>query len=104
MSRRLIRLPEVLSISGISRSEVYRLAGMEPPEFPKPIPVGARASAWVVDEVEEWVRKRIAAREDFASARAAIAQRLVEARLAKRTAQKKRRRVGARSRVRQAAA
>ena len=41
---RLIRLPQVESLTGLRRAHIYGLArrGL----FPKPIKIGARASAW----------------------------------------------------------
>jgi prophage regulatory protein len=60
-TKRLIRLPEVRRTVALSRSEIYRLVALK--RFPPPIPLtGGRAVAWDVDEIQEWVRSRIAAR------------------------------------------
>lgn len=56
---RLIRLPEVMHITGLSRASVYRLA--EAGTFPRPRKIGARASAWSSAEVDGWVAARLAA-------------------------------------------
>ena len=81
--QRLIRLPEVMQLTGLCRSEIYRLASLNPPEFPKPCPLGERSSAWVLQEVEQFVSGRIAAREQEARERRAFGQRLAAARASK---------------------
>ncbi|MCE2541050.1 MAG: AlpA family transcriptional regulator [Acidobacteria bacterium] len=55
-TRRLLRLPAVLEKTGLRRSVLYAL--MTPGEFPRPLRIGARAVAWLEDEVDEWIRKR----------------------------------------------
>ena len=55
-TRRLLRLPAVLERTGLGRSALYVL--MKAREFPRPLRIGARAVAWLEDEVEEWIRKR----------------------------------------------
>jgi prophage regulatory protein len=32
-------------------------------EFPTPVPIGARAVAWVEEEIDSWISQRIAARK-----------------------------------------
>ena len=51
---RLIRLPEVIAQTGLNRNSVYQID-----DFPRPLKVGTRASAWVQSEVQEWIQKRI---------------------------------------------
>ena len=51
---RLLRLPEVISQTGLNRNSIYQIE-----DFPKPIKIGARATAWVQSEVQEWIKKRI---------------------------------------------
>lgn len=55
----LLRLPQVEAAVGYRRSTLYRL--IQRGEFPAPISLGARASAWIEDEVNDWIQKRIAA-------------------------------------------
>lgn len=57
-SRRLLRIKQVIELTGRSRSLVYG-----DPSFPRPVKVGARASAWVADEIDAWITARIAARD-----------------------------------------
>lgn len=58
---RLIRLPEVLAKTGLSRSAVY--ATIQAGTFPAPISIlpGGRSTAWVESEVDGYIRERIAA-------------------------------------------
>lgn len=51
---RLVRLPEIIRIIGVSRPTVYRL--IERGEFPKPIKQG-RTSAWPSEEVDAYMAK-----------------------------------------------
>lgn len=53
---KIIRLPGVLEVTGISRPQVYRL--MRLGEFPRPISIGARAVGWRVADVEAWLESR----------------------------------------------
>ena len=50
MEKQLVRLPRVREAIGLSRSEIYRLISLG--QFPKPIPLGARAVAWDWDEIQ----------------------------------------------------
>ena len=55
---RIVRLPEVVARTGLSRSTIYvRLADGA---FPKPVQLGARAVGWIEAEVDEWIRQQIA--------------------------------------------
>jgi prophage regulatory protein len=57
----LERLPKVKARTGLSRSEIYRKVSLG--EFPCPIKLGERASAWPEHEVSAWIASRIAARD-----------------------------------------
>lgn len=78
--KRLIRLPEVQSMTGLSRSEIYRLEALA--KFPKRVPLSERMTTWDADEIQAWVAARIAEREVTAKKRAEVGKRLVDARLA----------------------
>jgi prophage regulatory protein len=56
----LIRLPEVMHQSGLSKAAVY--AYMKRGDFPQNMKIGIRCSAWSLAEVQDWVRARIARR------------------------------------------
>ncbi len=58
---RFIKIHEVLARTGLSRSHLYALA--QRGEFPKPVKLTERSSAWVELEVQEWIEARIAARD-----------------------------------------
>lgn len=66
-STTLIRMPELLALTGLGgRATVYRML-KEDPEFPRPVPLStstARSApvAWVLGEVQAWIRARIAVR------------------------------------------
>ena len=75
---RLIRLPEVISTTGLSRSEIYRLESIG--KFPKRVPLSERMTTWSAGEVQEWVRARIAEREGAAKKRSDVGNRLCAAR------------------------
>lgn len=55
----LIRLPEVLRRSALSKTSVYDL--MKAGDFPASIPLGGKAVAWLESDVEAWIQGRIAA-------------------------------------------
>ncbi|MGZ5198287.1 MAG: helix-turn-helix transcriptional regulator [Telluria sp.] len=59
---RLIRLREVLRLSGLSRSAVYQKIKVG--EFPAQVKTSVRSSAWVLSEVVAWKNARIAARDN----------------------------------------
>lgn len=62
----LLRLPQVKARTGLSRSELYRR--VQSGDFPAPVKLGERASAWPEHEVMEWCEARIAARDAKAAA------------------------------------
>ena len=62
---RLIRLPQVESLTGLKRAHIYGLARRG--QFPKPLKVGARASAWRESLVRQWVADRIREAQDSAA-------------------------------------
>lgn len=58
-TRSLLRLPEVISRTGLGRSSIY--AKIATGAFPQPVRLSARAIAFVSEEVDEWISERIAA-------------------------------------------
>jgi prophage regulatory protein len=56
---RLLRLPNVIAITGMSRSELYRR--MAAGTFPMPVKLGIRMSAWPAGEVMSWIEAQIIA-------------------------------------------
>lgn len=60
---KIIRLNEVMDMTGLSRSTIYRM--MEKGDFPKSTPLGERAIGWSMSEVQEWVQTRLSIRNSF---------------------------------------
>lgn len=65
MINRFIKLKEVIVLTGLSRSHIYALAQKD--QFPKPVKLTERSSAWVAYEVQEWIESRIQARNGEAA-------------------------------------
>jgi prophage regulatory protein len=60
MERKLLRLRAVQDLVGLSRSEIYRRMALG--LFPRSVPIGSRARAWLSDEIARWIEERKAAR------------------------------------------
>ena len=58
MSHKILRLPAVISKTGIARSTIY--AKIAEREFPKPIRLGSRSVGWLETEIDQWLSQRIA--------------------------------------------
>ncbi|WP_078757939.1 helix-turn-helix transcriptional regulator [Novilysobacter spongiicola] len=58
---RLIRLPAVVAMTGLSRSKIYRRVAAG--SFPPQTRLGPRTSAWCFHEVSAWINERIAERD-----------------------------------------
>ena len=56
---RFLRLPEVRTRVPYSRATIYRLIAAG--EFPRPYSLGARAVAWLSDEIDAWIAERVKA-------------------------------------------
>ncbi|MDZ7662513.1 AlpA family transcriptional regulator [Thiohalophilus sp.] len=53
----ILRLPTVISRTGLSRSTLYlRIAEGR---FPRPISLGGRAVGWLESDITEWIETRI---------------------------------------------
>jgi prophage regulatory protein len=56
MAHRILRLLDVISIVGLSRSSIYlRIAN---DEFPKPISLGGRAVGWLEGDLQTWLETK----------------------------------------------
>jgi prophage regulatory protein len=58
-SRRFLRLPDVKQAVGYSRTAIYEK--IKAGEFPRPYPLGARAVAWLAEDIDAWIESRIRA-------------------------------------------
>ena len=59
MVTRILRLPEVVARTGLSRSSIYLRVSQN--NFPKPISLGGRSVGWVEEQIEQWLERQIAA-------------------------------------------
>ena len=57
LPRRIMRLPTVLSLTGLGRTFIYEQ--MKIGKFPKSKPIGVRAVGWDSLEIEDWVNERL---------------------------------------------
>jgi prophage regulatory protein len=55
MIKRMYRLPEVMKLTGLSRSSIYLRISTD--EFPKPVKIGRRAVGWPEDAIIAWQRR-----------------------------------------------
>ena len=54
-----LRLPEVKSLTGLSKSSLYALIRAN--RFPGPVQLGPRTVAWVRSEIMQWAAERVRA-------------------------------------------
>ncbi len=58
---KIIRLQQVMEVTGLGRSTIYKYVSGN--WFPKPIPLGGRSVGWLESEVREWILDRIEERD-----------------------------------------
>jgi len=56
MENKILRLPQVIERTGLSRSTVYRMINAG--KFAKPVRIGARAVGFHQRELDEWIETR----------------------------------------------
>lgn len=59
MAHKILRLPQVISLTGLSRSSIY--LRIKHKHFPRPISLGGRAVGWVEQDVIDWIECQIQA-------------------------------------------
>ncbi len=57
MSYQILRLPAVISITGLARSTIY--AKIAEGQFPKPVNLSARSVGWLETDINNWLSERI---------------------------------------------
>ena len=57
MADRFLQLRDVLHLTSLSRSQIYRLVSAG--TFPKPVPLGLHRVAYLESEVSDWIQARI---------------------------------------------
>ena len=58
----IIRLKQVKAMTGLSRTTIYRF--MSNNESSKQIKLGSKSSGWLIDEVDEWIKRQIQIRDN----------------------------------------
>ena len=64
MIKKIYRLPEVITMTGLSRSSIYLRVSTD--EFPKPVKIGRRAVGWPEDSIIAWQSKMMEAQDEGA--------------------------------------
>jgi prophage regulatory protein len=59
LQQQLLRLPQVKSSTGLSKSSIY--ARIAEGTFPKQIPLGPRLVVWVESEIQNWIAEQVSA-------------------------------------------
>jgi len=62
MSMRIISLKEVMDLTSLARSTIYKYVALG--TFPLPLSVGECCVRWLESEVHEWILERIAERDE----------------------------------------
>lgn len=55
---RILRLQEVVEITGLSKATLYRYMGMNPPRFPPSIKIGISAIGFKAEAIALWIAER----------------------------------------------
>jgi len=58
-SEQLLRLPQVKSITGLSKSTIY--SRIAEGDFPKQISIGPRLVVWVESDIQNWIAEQVSA-------------------------------------------
>lgn len=58
--QKFLRLPDVITKTGRSRSSIY--ADIKDDKFPSPVSLGERAVGWLESEVDSWMDNKIESR------------------------------------------
>ncbi|MDX1901858.1 MAG: AlpA family transcriptional regulator [Gammaproteobacteria bacterium] len=57
MPQKILRLPKVSEITGLSRSTIYLKVSQR--LFPSPILLGKRSVGWIESEINNWIDQQI---------------------------------------------
>ena len=58
-STAFLKLPQVMSVTGLSKSTIY--ARIAEGAFPKQIPLGPRLVVWVESDIQNWIAEQVSA-------------------------------------------
>jgi prophage regulatory protein len=64
MIKKIYRLPDVMNMTGLSRSSIYLRVSTD--EFPKPVKIGRRAVGWPEESIIAWQSKMMEAQDESA--------------------------------------
>ena len=56
--QKLLRLPQVKTITGLSKSTIY--SRISDHSFPKQIPLGSRTVVWLESDIQKWIIEQVA--------------------------------------------
>jgi len=57
LNHKLLRLPQVISVTGLSKSTIY--ARIAEGTFPKQVPLGPRLVVWVESDIQNWISEQV---------------------------------------------
>ncbi len=57
LENRIIRLPEVIKMVGLSQTTIWRL--QQENTFPKSVKISSRACGWSLNEINQWINARL---------------------------------------------
>jgi len=57
LTQRLLRLPEVKQLTGLSKSSIY--ARISEDSFPRQIPLGSRTVVWLESDIQNWIAEQV---------------------------------------------
>jgi len=72
---RLLRLPQVMDMTGLGRTKIYALQAEG--SFPMRVQITPCCVGWVEQEIQAWISKRIAARAALLATKASHASRWI---------------------------
>jgi prophage regulatory protein len=64
MIKKIYRLPDVMNMTGLSRSSIYLRVSTN--EFPKPVKISRRAIGWPEESIIAWQAKMMEAQDESA--------------------------------------
>jgi len=59
IAERLLRLPEVKHLTGLSKSSIYAMISEN--SFPRQIPLGSRTVVWLESDIQKWIAEQVSA-------------------------------------------
>jgi len=64
MIKKIYRLPDMMNMTGLSRSSIYLRVSTK--KFPKPVKIGRRAIGWPEESIIAWQSKMMGAQDESA--------------------------------------